>query len=230
MNVEILHLLEGARRARGVAVIIDVFRAYTVECVAMARGAKRILPVATIEEARALKAAEPDALLAGERGGWMCEGFDCGNSPSRLAALDVRGRTVIHTTSAGTQGAAAAAGAEVVLGGALVNARATARYIRRLQPEHVSLVAMGLSGRTPTDEDELCAAYMKALLCGEPFCFGDRLEALRETTGRKFFDPGLQEAFPQADFDMCIQVDRYDAVLRMDRQADGFCKIGRAHV
>ena len=44
MNIEILQLIEGARKARGLTVIIDVFRAFSVECYAMAGGAKEILP------------------------------------------------------------------------------------------------------------------------------------------------------------------------------------------
>lgn len=221
MKIEILRLKEGARRARGLTVIIDVFRAYTVECALLALGAREITAVGALEDAWALKRERPDALLVGERGGWKIEGFDCGNSPSQLERLPVAGRRVIHTTSAGTQGAALATEATELLGGALVNARATAAYIRARQPEAVSLVAMGLDGETPTDEDELCAEYLRALIRGEAFDVEAGIPKLAQTTGAKFFDPARQEAFPRDDFDRCTRVDRYDFALRLLRTDRG---------
>ena len=55
MEIVIDSLLEGARRARGVVVIIDVFRAYTTAAVALSKGADKIILVAEVEEALALK-------------------------------------------------------------------------------------------------------------------------------------------------------------------------------
>ncbi len=66
-QVRTLHLLEGARAATGLVAVIDVFRAFTLAPCAMAQGAACILPVATPEEALALKYADPALLLAGER-------------------------------------------------------------------------------------------------------------------------------------------------------------------
>ena len=84
MEIAILQLLEGARQARGAAVIIDVFRAYSVECYGFAQGLRRIYPVGDLEEARRLKAARPEYLLCGEREGRKQPGCDFGNSPSRI--------------------------------------------------------------------------------------------------------------------------------------------------
>lgn len=217
MEIEIYQLIEGARRARGLAVIIDVFRAFTVECHAFARGARTILPVAGIDEAFALKRAHPGALLVGERGGRRCEGFDCGNSPSQLEAFDVRGRAVVHTTSAGTQGVANATGAEEIVGASLVNAAATASYILSRAPTAVSLVCMGLDGVRETDEDTLCAEYIAALLRGESPDISAEIARLRETSGRKFFDPALQDVFPRRDFELCTQLNRFPYALLVRR-------------
>src|SRR6185503_14452517 len=104
MQVEILDFVAGARRARGVAVVIDVFRAFSVACYAYARGAKRLIPVAEIETALSLRRDHPGYLAIGERGGKKVDGFDFGNSPTEISQADVRGRTIVHTTSAGTQG------------------------------------------------------------------------------------------------------------------------------
>ena len=45
MHIEICHLIEGARNAEGLAVIIDVFRAFSLECYLFAAGAGEIRPV-----------------------------------------------------------------------------------------------------------------------------------------------------------------------------------------
>ncbi|MBP3836098.1 MAG: 2-phosphosulfolactate phosphatase, partial [Pyramidobacter sp.] len=110
MNVQILELLEGARQARGTTVVIDVFRAFSLEAWLYARGAKQLYAVGAESEARAMKERLPDAVLVGERGGKILPGFDFGNSPSQTEGFDWNGKTVIHTTSAGTQGLVAAAG------------------------------------------------------------------------------------------------------------------------
>ena len=111
MNIEILHLIEGAKKAKGVTVVIDVFRAFTVEAYLTSKGAEKIIPIGDINFAYNYKKENPDALLVGERHGQMCEGFDFGNSPSQIEQFDFTGKTVVHTTSAGTQGIANATNA-----------------------------------------------------------------------------------------------------------------------
>lgn len=88
-----------------------------------------IIPVGDADLACRLKKENPSFLLAGERHGKILEGFDMGNSPSQNRSINVNGKTVVHTTSAGTQGIANAIHADVILGGSFVNARATAEYI-----------------------------------------------------------------------------------------------------
>ena len=83
MNIKMLQLLEGARQATGVTVIIDVFRAFTVEAYAMSSGAKMIIPVGDKQVAYNLKVENPDYILIGERHGKILPGFDYGNSEKR---------------------------------------------------------------------------------------------------------------------------------------------------
>ena len=134
MDIQILQLVEGARQAKGLTVIIDVFRAFTTESFIMSRNPKKIIPVGDVKVAWDYKARHPGAILCGERGGAIIEGFDFGNSPSVVANQDFTGKTVIHTTSAGTQGIVNAVGADEILGGCLVNAKAIACYIQQKQP------------------------------------------------------------------------------------------------
>lgn len=217
MQIEIKDFVAGASEARGVAVVIDVFRAFSLAALAFASGVKRIHPVAALEDAFRLKAAEPDAVLVGERYARPVPGADCGNSPTQLAALDLHGRTLIHTTHAGTQGLCAATGADEVLTGALVNAGAIARYLRQRAPEHVTLVRMGQHATERCVEDDLCAELLAARLRGETVATSGIVERLRSApSAAKFFDPSCDWA-PTADFTFCSQLDRYDFVLRLDR-------------
>ena len=216
MKVEILHLIEGAQNARGITVIIDVFRAFTVEAFFAQNNAQRIIPVSSIQEAFAYRDAHPGTLLCGEREGVMVEGFDFGNSPSQIEPLDFTGKTVVHTTSAGTQGIANAINAEEIIGGSLVTAKAIATYIKKKNPAYVSLVCMGLGGKKQTDEDTLCAKYIKSLLENNTIRnLHHHIARLKYTDGAKFFDPAQQTVFPERDFHLSVAYDTFDFVLRL---------------
>jgi len=221
MNIRILQLLDGARQATGTTVVIDVFRAFSVEAYFFARGAEKVIPVADTSLAYALKAQNPDMILAGERHGKILPGFDTGNSPSQLLSIDARGKTVVHTTSAGTQGIANAVNATEILGGSLLNAKAIAEYIRRSGAEDVSLVCMGLETISETEEDTLCARYIKSLLEGTSIDMEQEIESLKYTSGAKFFDKAQNDVFPEADFHMCVELDKFDFILRLRKGEDG---------
>ena len=220
MNIKIFQSIEGAKKATGLTVIIDVFRAFSLEAYCFSVGAERIIPIGDIADAYRLKKENPQMILAGERDGKILPGFDLGNSPSGLSDLDVNGKIIIHTTSAGTQGIANAKNATEILGGSLVNAKATAEYIRKSGVTDISLVCMGYAGEYPTDEDTLCAEYIKSILCGEEMDLSGKIEKLKTTDGAKFFDPSQNDVFPEKDFYMCTQVDKFDFVMRLSKNAD----------
>jgi 2-phosphosulfolactate phosphatase len=220
-HIEILDFEAGARAARGVAIVIDVFRAFSLACYAFANGARRMIPVADIEEARRLKEAHPEFVTLGERHARKLQGFDFGNSPTHIEHEDFTGRTLVHTTHAGTQGLVNATQADVVLTGSLVNAAAICRYITRLQPRVVSVVRMGQDARERCDEDDLCAELLAARLSGAEFDTASIRPRLRTaTSARKFFDPEATWA-PERDFELCTHADRFDFVLRLLPGADG---------
>jgi 2-phosphosulfolactate phosphatase len=183
--------------------------------------------VADIGTAFELRAREPGALLVGERHGRRLPGFDAGNSPTELRALDLRGRTVVHTTHAGTQGLLAASGADEVLTGSFVNITAVARYVRARDPQRVTLVRMGHEARERCTEDDLYAEALDRLLAGRDARLGEVRATLRHAeAARKFFDPACPWA-PPGDFDYCTDVDRFAFVLRLAREADGTVRLER---
>jgi 2-phosphosulfolactate phosphatase len=217
MNIEMLDHVAGARQARGVAVVIDVFRAFSVAAYAFDAGAARVLPVAEIDDAKALAHRFQGAVLAGERHARKLPGFDIGNSPTELRAIGLRGKVLVHTTHAGTQGLVNATGADEVLTGAFVNISAVRRYIAARSPARVSLVRMGHEARERCAEDDLYAECLRLMLLGEPAPLGEVRDRLRDApAARKFFDPACDWA-PRDDFDYCTDVDRFDFVLRLKR-------------
>ena len=215
MKIHILQGIEGAKQATGVAVIIDVFRAFTVETYLMKNHAHKIIPVADVNYVYSYKKEHPEVILIGERNGKILPGFDFGNSPSDVDKVDFTGKTILHTTSAGTQGIMNAKNAEVILTGALVNAKAIAQYILQRNFKEVSLVCMGLGGIEETDEDTLCAKYIESLLVGKELNISREIEQLKYTSGAKFFDV-TQTDFPLDDFAYCTQLNIFDFVLEAE--------------
>ena len=230
MNIKILQLLEGAKKATGLTVIIDVFRAFSVEAYLFDGGAEKIIPVADIDIAYGYKEKDSSVLLTGERGGKICEGFDFGNSPSQIAGARLDGKTVIHTTSAGTQGLFGAVNASEILGASLANAKATATYIKNSGYNDVSLVCMGLAGEEKTEEDNLCAEYIKAMLEGKSISLEEEIEKLKYTSGAKFFDKAQNEVFPEEDFYLCTKPDIFPFVLHLETDENGEKYMKRIYV
>ncbi len=214
MNIAILHLLDGAAQARGLTVIIDVFRAFSTACYLYANNAEKIIPVTTVEEAFELKKTLGNTVLLGEVGGKVIPGFDFDNSPAHIENENFTGKTVIHRSSSGTQGLIAAQQATEVITGSLVNAGAIVRYIQLRQPAEVSLVCMGWSCQYATEEDNLCAGYIKACLEGRVFPLDASIAALKETAGKRFFLPENQQSEPQRDFYLCTRVSPFPFILK----------------
>jgi len=114
----------------GAVVAIDVIRAFTTAAYAFAAGADHIFLVDSVEQAVALKRAEPTALLIGEDGGRRPPGFDFSNSPVAIANADLQGRVLVQRTSAGTRGVVAARSATRLWCASLVCASATAAAVK----------------------------------------------------------------------------------------------------
>ena len=230
MKVTILQPPSGAVQARGLAVIIDVFRAFSLAPYLFHRGAARIIAVAEVQRAFQLRDEYPDSLLVGERHALKIPGFDFGNSPTEILTADLSGRTIIHTTHAGTRALVSAAQADEVVTGSFVNAAAIAGYIQAAGPETVSLVCSGFEGVRETLEDTLCAEYLRELLNGRQPDF----EAIRERIvgsecSRRFLHP-TERTCPERDVELCLDLDRFDFVIRRTQRRDDLCLLERVAV
>lgn len=218
MEIRLASLYEGARQARGTVVIIDVFRAFTTAAVAFANGADKIILTAEVDEALALRKRGAGDLCMGEVDGIRPDGFDFGNSPFELADADVRGKTLIQSTRAGTVGMSAAENAAQIYAGSFVLAESAAAAIRRENPPLVTIVAMGAEAKVRADEDEQCALYIRNLLQGrQPDHDAVRALVLAGAEAQKYADPSQPQFHPE-DRDMALRIDSVPFAVKVRRE------------
>ncbi|HYR47247.1 MAG TPA: 2-phosphosulfolactate phosphatase [Candidatus Polarisedimenticolia bacterium] len=208
--MKIVHAVgvDGARSARGVVVVIDVLRAFTVSAYALAGGARECLLVRTVDEARRLAAATPGAIISAEVDTLPVAGISISNSPTQIVEADVHGHSVVQRTSAGTQAIRAVAGAEAMYAASLVVARATAQACLLRRPQTVTLVA---SGDFP--EDHACARYIEALMHGDDEDISRLLKSLIDSERYQKFARGDWPGFPANDLDLALATDRFDFAM-----------------
>ncbi|MCC7003589.1 MAG: 2-phosphosulfolactate phosphatase [Gemmatimonadaceae bacterium] len=158
--------------------MIDVLRWSSVVITALANGAAWVEAYATPDEVRARATAfvRDQVLLGGERGNVALPGFDVGNSPLDYTAARVEGRTVLTTTTNGTQALHAADGAAARLVGAFVNRSATVEAVRRALTEpasvtgRITLLCAGQAGEEAHEDTAFAGALAVALAArlGDP--------------------------------------------------------------
>ena len=221
MRIIVDSLTQGAQRARGTAVIIDVFRAFTTEAVAFQRGATKIILVQRPEDALRLRKDGIADICAGEVQGIRPEGFDYNNSPFEMSRAPLEGKVIAHSTMAGTVGVNLAANADEIFVGSLAIARPTTEAIIQRNPQLVTIVAMGDGGKTRTDEDEQCALYMRNLLQGRaPDPNAVRSLVMSCDQAAKYDDPALPHFRPE-DRDIALEIDSIPFAIEATRE-DGF--------
>ena len=90
-----------------------------------------------------------------------------------------------------------------------------------------------LTRRKPsgTEEDNLCAEYIKSLLEGTPLPdIYQQMADLKHTSGAKFFDPAQNHIFPQRDFELCVELNTVPFVLRLKKDPEGLDYMERVDV
>jgi len=142
-------------------IVIDVIRATSTICQALAAGYERVLCAAEVEEARALREALGEGVLGGERAAVRIPGFDLGNSPREY--LEPVGGTLILSTTNGTRAVVSAASrCERVLIASLLNLSAVVEDARG-HGDDVLVVCAGVQG-TPNLDDTFVAGRIAQLL------------------------------------------------------------------
>ena len=209
--------LEEAGKGQGVVVVVDVLRAFTTAAFAFKRGASRILPVSTVDEALTLRQEIPGALVMGEVNGFKPETFDHNNSPGALRDANLAGRTLIQRTSAGTQGLVRAVHADELFAASFVVARATAQSLSDGKFDPISFVITGISEGRDGDEDLACAEYIQALVQGKDPDPESYLARVATSTVGREFSRGSLGYLLQEDFRLSVQANHFNFSMPVKR-------------
>ena len=162
------------RLAGATAVVIDVFMATTTLLTILENGARRVYPVASLEEADEVRETLDAAsvLRGGEQDAARIEGYDHGPFPEEYAPEVVREKDVIFVTTNGTRAIADTVSADRVLLGNFRNARAVARHLQASGTDSIYLVCAGSAGRFAI-EDFLGAATILSYMSVEGWRLND---------------------------------------------------------
>lgn len=211
MKFNTVNLTNDLSKVHGLAIVIDVLRAFTSSCYILENDAVCIYPVSDLDHAFKLKKENPDWVLVGERKGLKVEGSDYGNSPTELEKVDLQDEIVILTTSAGTQAVDKLVNAEKIITGAFVNAKAIADYIQKNNFDDITFVCT--DSRWNDNEDYKLAEYIKDLVLDTNPSFK---EVKQYISHHKCADGFLRKPFTntsKTDFELAMDVDRFNFVI-----------------
>ena len=200
--------------------IVDVFRAFTCASLMLNFGVDELRLEQDVAECLRLQ-ADDSYLAVGEIDGVPVEGFDLGNSPSRIANQGrefFAGRKVVLRTSAGVRGVfAARLHSDQVWAASYTTASALASALKQTVPPEVGIVAMGWGGEGKCPEDEHCALLIHSLLDPEVEYDHSRalVEILADESAQKFLRADRKH-FPPEDVAWCLQRDLFGFAMKID--------------
>lgn len=141
-------------------VVVDVLRASTTIATALFRGAKEIIPVATIESAVKVSGSLfGDVILrGGERNGRVIEGFNLGNSPREYTEEVVKGKSIIYTTTNGSVAMVKGRYAKNLVIAGFTNISKVVAFLKDLK-EDVVIICAGKQNDFSL-EDAVCAGML----------------------------------------------------------------------
>jgi 2-phosphosulfolactate phosphatase len=142
MNIEVCYSPQSYHlfhKPDAIVVVIDVFRATSAIVTAFYNGVSKMIPVATIEEAREYQ--KNGFLAAAERDGEVVEGFELGNSPFGYMNNKIKGKTIAISTTNGTQAIEVSKNANKIIIGSFLNLDVVCEYLLTQQKDVVLLCA-----------------------------------------------------------------------------------------
>ena len=221
MRVSIEHGIVGAKLAvsRGDAIIIvDTIRASTTYVNAIGSDAESIVPCSSQEHLAVKSLDYKDALKSGERFCKKIEGYDLGSSPEEMSNADLKGRTILSSTTNGSKMVVASSGSFLVVMGSFCNATSVVNFFSD-KSCNISIICSGRLGEQVI-EDDICAEYIKHKFetPNEAFRLSDE-EIVVECSKSPSYEM-LKSAGLESDFNFCMDIDSHTLVPVLD--TDGF--------
>lgn len=220
-------LYELYRQAEGITVVVDVFRATSAICTALQNGVNEVIPVASIHDAKRYSNDE-DMIIAAERGGEVVDGFKYGNSPlSYINNPEIVGKSLVLTTTNGTQAIDAARNDGELVIGAFCNLKVLADWLIK-ENQDVMILCSGWKNKLNL-EDTLFAGALVDILLKEGFDFDIDSDAaitarLLYTTAQndmgKFLENSshrnrLKNLHLEKDIEYCLQLNTCNVVPKL---------------
>ncbi len=202
--------------AEYIVVIVDIFRATSSICYGIENGAEAIIPVAEVEDCSAYREKGLGHLLAAERNGEVVDGFDFGNSPFSYTIEKVAGKTIVLTTTNGTQALHLSRQAKRVVIGSFLNLTSLCTWLKT-QNENILLVCAGWKNNFSL-EDTLFAGAVTEQLKGPGFKMDDSAVSAQDLyqlskgdlsgyLAKSSHTERLKKLGIEADIAFCLQVD-----------------------
>jgi 2-phosphosulfolactate phosphatase len=210
-----------------IVVVIDIFRATSSICYGIGNGAEAIVPVAEVEECLAYHEKHPDYLLAAERNGEVVAGFDFGNSPFSYTKDKVCGKTVVLTTTNGTNALHLSRKAKKIIIGSFLNLTSVCNWLKE-QNENTLLVCAGWKNNFNL-EDTLFAGAVADQLKDNGFVLDDAAIAAYDLfqagksditayLAKTSHSERLKKLGIEKDIAFCLQVDLTTAIPILDEE------------
>lgn len=196
-------------------VVIDVLRAFTTAAFAFSRGASKIIAVSTQEEAFALRDRNSNYLIMGELNGLPIPGFNYSNSPTEISQLDLKGRTLIQRTSAGTQGIVRSFKSDTILISSFVVAEATLKRIRQLNPPKLAFI---ITGTTDGDEDLALAEYLESKIHTPHTDPQPYIHRVKHSPEGLFLSTSTDPRHPQTDLHCATSLDKFPFAMEVFKE------------
>ncbi|MBK8550369.1 MAG: 2-phosphosulfolactate phosphatase [Ignavibacteria bacterium] len=139
-------------------IILDVLRATTTMTIALANGAKEIIPTENIATAVRVAKGSKNSLLCGERNGRIVEGFNLGNSPLEYTSEVVKDKSLIFSTTNGTLAIIKSKFAKICILGSFLNISAVVNYVNAIDEDFTIICSGKLNDFCL--EDAVCAGML----------------------------------------------------------------------
>lgn len=225
MHIEIYsthnELVSGQLKNENV-VIIDVLRATSVIITALANGARKVKTSISIDDAFEQKTKETTLLLGGERNAVKIEGFDFGNSPLEYTKEKIKNKTILLSTTNGTQSVNKASGAKMLIAASFLNLNSVVEYMLKIN-EDFHIICSGTQGEFSLD-DGLCAGLilheLKKRCTVTSSDFGELLTlpfkkdsfSLQTLLSKAYHLNYLKGKGLSADIDYCLQINQFTLI------------------
>lgn len=163
MNIEVCYTPQAYslfHKDEAIVVVIDVFRATSAIVTAFYNGVSKMIPVATVEEAKEYQ--KNGFMAAAERNGELIDGFELGNSPFGYMNNKVKGKTIAISTTNGTQAIEASRKASKILVGSFLNLEVLCEYLIS-QKKDVILLCAGWKNKFNLEDTLFAGAVVEKL-------------------------------------------------------------------